>query len=462
MKYLYALWLIVAISPPVFAQDTANHTISFGYIHVIEGKLRSYQLRFDRHLIKSLLSAEKAELRALQRLQKIDPAKAASLTQSCKTQYTEWRSRVTPAKYIPGGPTEFYNQYLDTLQGIFRYLSSNKKIVEPLQKALGNIGILQTSLNSSDRILEELRQRQLSLVTELGNYKSIASALTKYNKQVHYYTQEAKAIKESLQNPEKAERKTLEILRKTNGFNRFMEKHSMLTGLFGLNDNVDPTQALEGLQTRSQVEQVLQSRIGSDPSARQTVMGQLNQAREQFSLLKKKFPNLDKTSEIPGFKPNYMKTKPFLQRLKWGGNVEFKRGSNWYPSYADLGAQIGYQLHEKKIIGIGLSYKAGFGSIDHLRYSNEGIGLRSFLEWKLKNVWYLNGGAEMNHYLSFSTIQELQNWNRWQTSALIGVSRKYKVNAKLNSSIQVLYDLLANRQMPMTNPFLIRFNYSKN
>ncbi|MVT07724.1 hypothetical protein [Chitinophaga tropicalis] len=462
MKHLYVLWLFIATTPHLYAQPPADNNLPPDYLSVTQSKLQDYQSKVDRQLLKAINRAEQLERRAIKRLKKIDPVKAKSLTQNCEAKFSQWRSQLAAKVPTAGMPGQFYNQYLDTLQGVFRYLEKNSNLTELAQKALGQLNGLQNALGTSDRIFDELRDRQRSLLSDLSTYTNLAGHLGKYKKEMYYYSQQTKEIKESLSDPVKAERKAMTILRQSKGFNRFMEKHSLLSGLFGVNMAESPAQALEGLQTRSQIDQALLARIGTDPSARQAANAQLNQARDQFSRLKAKFPNLDRAAEMPDFKPNNMRTKPFLQRLKLGGNLEFKRANNWYPGLTDVGLQIGYQLHEKKTVGIGLSYKASFGSLDHLRYSHEGIGLRSFLEWKVKDTYYFNGGVEMNHYQSFSNVRELKNWNGWQRSALMGFSRKYKINAKLNGSLQVLYDFLARRQAPFNSPFLIRFNYSKN
>ena len=111
-------------------------------------------------------------------------------------------------------------------------------------------------------------------------------------------------------------------------------------------------------------------------------------------------------------------------------------------------------------MGLGMSYKMGIGTINHISFSSMGLGLRSYAEWKIKKQIYASGGYEMNYYSAFKNISQLKNYDAWQRSALIGVSKKYRISKKVKGEIKLLYDFLANRHIPVTQPFLFRFGYN--
>ena len=104
-------------------------------------------------------------------------------------------------------------------------------------------------------------------------------------------------------------------------------------------------------------------------------------------------------------------------------------------------------------MGWGSGLQHGFKGI-HL--TNEGIGLRSYLDIKspikskgqlLNGVW-ISGGLEYNYLSSFRSLQELHsNIDVWQKSALLGISKKYKIGKK-EGNMQLLYDFLHNQQTP--------------
>ncbi len=157
------------------------------------------------------------------------------------------------------------------------------------------------------------------------------------------------------------------------------------------------------------------------------------------------------------------KTKTFKQRLEFGTNIQTQKATNFFPNRSDIGLSLGYKLSNKSIIGIGASYSLGLGrGWNNIRISNAGAGMRSFIGWRLKKQFWLSGGAEMNYRNGFSNISTLRNIDVWQTSALFGLTKK--INAKTKwfkgSSFQLMYDALAYKHVPASNPVVFRVGYS--
>ncbi|HWR31991.1 MAG TPA: hypothetical protein VN451_00580, partial [Chitinophagaceae bacterium] len=120
-------------------------------------------------------------------------------------------------------------------------------------------------------------------------------------------------------------------------------------------------------------------------------------------------------------------------------------------------------LNAKSVIGIGGSYKLGFGrGWNAIRFSSEGVGLRSFIDWKLKGNFWITGGFEMNYRTAFNNIAQLHNMNAWQQSGLIGISKSIPVKTKFfkKTKIQLLFDFLSQSQEPKTRPILFRIGYN--
>ena len=121
-------------------------------------------------------------------------------------------------------------------------------------------------------------------------------------------------------------------------------------------------------------------------------------------------------AEMPeGFKPNDQKTKSFLKRLEYGTNIQSQKASYFFPTTSDFGLSVGYKLNDKSIIGIGASYKLGLGKgWNDIKLSSEGIGLRSFIDWKVKGSFWISGGYEQNYRSAFKNFSQLQSVNDWQ------------------------------------------------
>jgi len=163
----------------------------------------------------------------------------------------------------------------------------------------------------------------------------------------------------------------------------------------------------------------------------------------------------------PGFSPNSQKTKTLLKRLEYGINVQFAQSTNFVPSTANVGVTLGYKLNDKSTIGTGLAYTAGMGTgWNHIQFSNQAIGLRSFMDWKIKKSYYVVGGYEENYMTQFSSIADLKNVDAWEKSLLIGLERKYKISAKLQGNVQVLYDALYSQQIPRGQMIKVRVGYN--
>jgi hypothetical protein len=55
-----------------------------------------------------------------------------------------------------------------------------------------------------------------------------------------------------------------------------------------------------------------------------------------------------------------------------------------------------FRLPDKNTVGIGGSYKWG-PNIKHIHITNQGMGLQSYIDIKLKGSFYLSGGLEYNY-----------------------------------------------------------------
>ena len=110
-------------------------------------------------------------------------------------------------------------------------------------------------------------------------------------------------------------------------------------------------------------------------------------------------------------------------------------------------------------MGVGAAYKMGWGKdINHISFSSQGIGLRSYVDIKLKGSIWITGGYEQNYMQGFEKIPLLDDYSKWQQSGLIGLSKKYKVNKK-TGNIQLLWDFLSYKQIPRTTELKFRLGY---
>ena len=147
---------------------------------------------------------------------------------------------------------------------------------------------------------------------------------------------------------------------------------------------------------------------------------------------------------------------------EYGGNFQFGKNNRLVPSTADIALTVGYKLNDNSLVGVGASYKMGIGSIQRLSISHQGIGLRSFIDWKIKKQFFVSGGFEMNYNAEFKRLSQLQAYSAWQQSGLVGITKKLNVKTKFfkATSIQLLYDVLYRQHIPVSQPVILRAGYS--
>lgn len=269
-----------------------------------------------------------------------------------------------------------------------------------------------------------------------------------------------------LHDPDKMEAKALEVLNKVPAFQSFMQKNSMLASLFRLPSNYGTPQALQGLQTREQIQQQIATTFsGSNVNPQQYLQQQLQAAQTQLQTLKDKLNKAGGGSSdmtMPDFKNvNNQKTKSFFSRLECGFNIQSGRSNSLLPAISDIALTIGYKVSDGKTLGIGASYKIGWGrGFKDIRLTSEGIGLRGYADIKLKgNIW-ATGGFEYNYFQHFNSFESIKNLDIWQRSALMGLTKKYKIGKKREGSFQLLYDFLASRQLPRAQALKFRVGYT--
>lgn len=360
----------------------------------------------------------------------------------------------------------YYSGHLDSMTTALKFadnqgvLKNSKELNGVLKKYEGT----QSTLNATNYVQEQLKERQQFLQNQLGKF-GLGKEFKKYQQGIYYYRAQWEEYKNVFENPKKLESLALKAVNRIPAFSNFFNKHSQLAGLFRLpgNDNGLPAD-IPGLQTRSMVMQELEQRIGSGPNLQNMMGQQINHAQKGLDKVKSKINELGNAGadmDMPDFKPNEEKTKSFLNRLELGTNLQSNTGNSLLPVSTNFGLSVGYRFSEKTVVGVGASYQLGWGnSLRQIILSHEGVGVRSFCEMKLKGSFWLSGGTEFNYRSRFNRVSELKNYSVWQPSVLIGVSKKYQISKKVKGNLQLLYDALCYRNVPRTQPVVFRVGYN--
>jgi hypothetical protein len=411
------------------------------------GKMQAQEERIYKKLLRT-----KDSLQAKAKLAEIKD-KYGSLTTNLKNPL-----RGKASSFIPN---------LDSLNTTLKFLDQNG-IGGKVKDAIAKTGSLKDKFQQAEEIKKFIRERRDQLKKQLEKL-GMVKQLKKINKQVYYYSAQVKEYKEILKDPKKIEKKALELLSKTKVWKDFFRKNSMLASLFSMPDPDVPLNMADfaGLQTRTQITTLVQQQIAAGGAgAQQQLQQNLQAAQAELNKLKDKAGKYiagSSDDEMPDFRPNKQKTKSFLKRLEYGVNIQNQKSRTYFPTTSDIGLSLGYKINDRSIIGVGASYKIGWGrGWNNIRVSHEGIGIRSYVDIKLKGSFWVSGGYEQNYRAVFQDFSDLRDRTGWQKSGLVGLSKSIPVKTKFfkKTKVQVYWDFLSYEQVPRTQPVVFRIGYN--
>lgn len=403
-------------------------------------------------LLSSLLRQEKKISRVLspERLSVID------------SLYARFNGRLQGNGFISG--LNGLNNYLpaiDSLATGINFLNMRRMGSGQLNNLSEVTRQFQQEWNKTQVVQNFINDRYHQIQATIANTQAIQMIKIVKKEMVYYHLQVAK-YKKMLNNPDQALQAVLQIIKKQPGFHDFMSSNCQLAALFSVSNAVSAPQ--NGLQTRSAILQQTELQMaGTESNPQQYLQQQLLAAQSQIDILNEKINQMGGSRNeitIHDFKPNLQRTKTFFQRIEWGLNIQSGKPNDLFPVTSDVAIMIGYKLNDKSTVGIGGAYKMGWGkNLSSIHLTHQGVGLRSFLDIRLKGSFWITGGIELNHQQEFRRIDELKDLNAWQRSGLIGFTKKYKL-AKKSANLQILWDFLSYGQIPKVQALKFRLGYT--
>ena len=449
------------------------------------GKIQSQSASLNQQLTqqtqKYLARVARWEQRLQQKLSGTDSAGAQQLFAGSQQQYAALALKLRQdSGHRNQSISGAYQPHIDTLQGALAFLQQHPQFMETgssesakLQGAVSQLQGLQARLQDADLIKGYIRQRQQQINQYLAQHANLQGLLNKsytgLNQEYYNYSQQVQQYKDMLNNPGQLIQKALARLSQLPAFQNFMKNNSQLGSLFHLPGNYGTPLALNGLQTKDQVAQIVQGKVsatGSGGAAAlqsnvQSASSQLDNYKEKLSQFGAGGGDLN----MPDFEPNPMKTKTLFQRLQYGFNFQTTHNNYYFPTVFDFGLSLAYLLGHSNNVGVGVSYKMGAGNgINDIALTSNGCGIRSFLNIKIKGSFSATGGLEYNYLTPFSSYQQLRQIEYWTKSGLLGVTKSVSTESKVfkQTTLSLLWDLLSYQQRPPTAAFLFRVGYNFN
>jgi hypothetical protein len=466
------LLLLTILSYACAAQeqsDKADAVLNFPsrFFNRIQQKTASLDNQLTRQTEKYLQRLQRREQRLYKKLYRVDSLGAKALFAGAADRYAALGQKL--ASDTGGAGLHLsgeYQAYTDSLQGMLKFMKDPQAA-----GALTQLKTLEGKMQDADQIKSYIRERKQQISQYIQQHTNLAGLLGKdyqgMNQELYYYSQQVRQYKEMLNDPDKLEKQALAILSKLPAFQSFMKQNSQLAGLFNLPANYGDPGSLAGLQTRDQVAALINQQVASAGSGGAAALqANLQSAQSQLDGYKDKLAKLGGGSgdmDMPDFKPNNQKTRTFWRRLEYGTNFQTTRNNYYFPTTSDFGLSVGYKLSDKSTVGLGASYKLGWGNgIQHVGFSNQGVGLRSFIDIQLKGSFFFSGGLEYNYTKPFGSYQQLRQWNEWSRSGLVGLSKVVSLKSRVfkKTKIQLLWDALSYQNVPKTQPIIYRIAYN--
>jgi hypothetical protein len=446
----------------------------------VNKKIANLESKLDKQTDKYLKKLARQESTLKKELQKTDSANSAYLffnDPGHQYQNLALKLKSDSARLIDHTRSE-YLPYADSLQGSLSFLSKNPQFLSTagnimpatVQNSLTNVTELQAKMQDAELaqqyIIERKEQIKQYILMHSNLPASITGIFNDYNKELYYYQSQLNEYKQILNDPDKMLKAALVLLDKIPAFSQFMQKNSFLSGIAGAPDDYNMQGMIPGMQTRDMINQMIQGQVSAGgPGASAAFSQNLESAQGQLEGLKDKLSSLGSsgtnTDLPPNFKPNTQKSKSLWKRLEFGTNIQSVQANYYFPTTTDFALTIGYKINDKSVIGVGGSYKIGWGKdINHISTSSQGAGLRSYLDFRVKGGLYATGGYEYN----FQPVAgvDIKNINSWQKSGLIGISKVVPLHTKpfKETKLQLLWDFLSYQQIPKTQPIKFRIGYN--
>ncbi|MCX6319296.1 MAG: hypothetical protein NTW29_18615 [Bacteroidetes bacterium] len=447
--------------------------LSTKYVQAISSKTDKYYKALTAKTEKTLERLAKWEAKIKTILEKASPETAQRLFANPELTFAGMLQKYREGKLVVNNYAAQYNEYRDKLSTTLKYLDNkkdqlNSSVTKPLQAAKAKADTLEAKLKETEAIKQFIKERKKQLLDFGMQYLGKSKYMEKISKENWYYLETLKNYKQIFSDPRKTEELAMKLLEKVPGFTGFLQRNSMLASLFRTPDAGGGSASLAGLQTRSQVNNLIQNQLAAGgPNAQEQFRQNLSAAQSQLSELKNKILKAGGGSsndeQAEGFKKNEQRGKPLKKKIEFSVNAQTNRGSAVFPVSSDLGLSAGFRPHQNFVAGVGLAGRIGWGrDIRHISLSYSGISARSFAEYKLRRSFHVAFGFEMNYRPEIRNLDLLKDYAAWQRSGLVGVSKVVSVKSKFfkKASAKLMWDFLSYHQVPVTQPIIFRLAYS--
>lgn len=462
MKYFIAILLICLVMPVIsYSQSGVDSLPNFSKMVDRTSKVLSSSITdIGKQNSKIVDETEDKIAVFLNKLKSIDKLAAKDLSMQLDAYST--KSLLLTINQLPQKFHGEYLPYLDSAFGIMSFLKSKSPNLKGITENLDAIKELQHQISAAQEIQQHLQQK-LSVIDQFvkANQQKLSkleARLNKMHSNIAEYSGKIRSVKEVFRDPSKLQEQALAILSTNSQFSSFMQKNSFLSGLFPGNATPANTDASIGLFSRASLTEEISKKIQSSVAETGPVTSKMTVSENVGNSGLSEILN-----SLPGNKQNIPTERTVERKYNFHFTLQTTRANSIYPSMADFALTAGYNIKKKFSIGGGISYKMGMGTgINDIRISSQGVGFRSYADYKWKKALFVTTGFEMNYIEPFSEVRNLTAIDKWTTSGLIGITKSidFKSHFIKGMRLQLFWDFLAQGRNVQTQPILFRIGYS--
>lgn len=291
MRIFLTVWAVLCLySANLNAQAHTDTLVKIpvSYVSSVTKQAAKVDSKISKENKKAQRKWARQEKKLLRLIMNTDSTVGAQL----QNELDRRNQQLTQAISNPSSAASSYIPSLDTLKSSLNFLNKNGLLVNNITDGrvlnITAIDKVTKSLNQSALIHQVMLEKQAILrekLTSLG----LVSKLKSLNKIGYYYKAQIDEYKLLLKDHKKLVRRGLAALQKSKQFQEFMRQNSQLASMFRLPGNQnDPSRTanLSGLQTRSQVNSLIQQQVGSAGATQ--ISSNIAQAQSELNSLKDK------------------------------------------------------------------------------------------------------------------------------------------------------------------------------
>ena len=274
----FSLWAILCLAATVVCAQSSDSAGGKGIdfpgklLRKMQARTTDLNQRLTKQTAYCLQRMQRQEEKMRKKLSRVDSIAAKQLFSGSAEQYAAMAQKIkTDSGSANNSLNGVYRPYLDSLQGIMKYLGTP-----------ASIQALQAKMADADQAQAFIQQRKQQIRDYISQHTSLQNVLGKeysaLNQEAYYYSQQLREYREMWDNPGQLEQKALALLNKLPAFQTFMTNNSQLAGLFHLPANYGSTEALAGLQTRDQVASQIQSQVAAGGPGGQAALQSIQRA----------------------------------------------------------------------------------------------------------------------------------------------------------------------------------------